>query len=186
MFDLGPAAHQLRQLVAAVGDDQLDVPTPCADWPVSGLLAHTFQLATVFTHNARKESVRTDGELPDGWREAIPRQLDDLAEAWRDESAWEGRLSAGGVKMDARDNAVVAMEELVLHGWDLARATGQEVRVEDAWLDQVDRFFEVFAPAFASGKGPYGPAVPAPADASRFELILARAGRDPAWRPSAG
>lgn len=175
MIDLGPAAAEMSRLVAGVDDAQLDNPTPCHDWTTTDLLAHVHQLATVFTHNARKEQLRPPEILVDAWREAIREQLDDLAGAWRQESAWHGRVSAGGVEMDAADNAVVAVEELTVHAWDLARATGQDLRIDDASLDQVDRFFELF------GEAPFGPAVPAPEGATRLEQALARTGRDPSW-----
>ena len=55
--------------------------------------------------------------------------------------------------MDAQDHAVVGIEELRTHGWDLARATSQDLRVDDACLDQVDQFFELFAEQIAAGDG---------------------------------
>ena len=115
MFDLGPAVDQMSRLVAAVRDEQLDDPTPCDDWTVEGLLAHVQQFATVFTHNARKEEAQLSDGLADDWRVVIAAQLEELAAAWREESAWQGRVSAGGVEMDAADNAVVAIEELTVH-----------------------------------------------------------------------
>ena len=181
MFDLDPAAEELNRLLAGVRDDQLARPTPCQEWSVADLLAHVHQFATVFTHNARKEQIAWPDGLPDDWRDAIPRQVDDLVVAWREESAWSGRVSAGGVEMEAEDNAVVAIEELVVHGWDLSRATGQDFAPADASLDRVDRFFEVFAGPIASGQGPYGPEVPAPEDAGRFDRLIAHTGRDPLW-----
>ena len=181
MFDLSPAAQQMNRLIAGVRDDQLAQPTPCPNWTVADLLAHVHQFATVFTSNARKEKVNATGELPGDWRAATPHQIDDLVEAWGDESAWSGRVSAGGVEMDAADNAMVAIEELVVHGWDLSRATGQEYDAQDAWLDRIDGFFELFAEPIASGKGPYGPELPAPDGASRLEATIARTGRDPRW-----
>lgn len=119
MFDLGPAAEEMRRLVSGVGDDQLDCPTPCQDWTVADLLGHIHQFAAVFTHNGRKEQAQPPEELVDDWRETIPDQLHEMALAWREESAWQGRVSAGGIEMDAADNAVVGIEELTVHGWDL-------------------------------------------------------------------
>lgn len=171
----------MSRLVSVVGDDQLDYPTPCRDWTVENLLAHVHQFATVFTHNARKEEARPPAGLVDDWREAIPAQLGELAAAWREESAWQGQVSAGGVEMDAPDNAVVGIEELTVHGWDLARATGQDLRVNDASLGQVDRFFDLFAEQIGGGKGPFGPETGAPEGATRLERIVARSGRDPSW-----
>lgn len=181
MFDLGPAAEEMSRLVAGVRDDQLDDPTPCTDWAVADLLAHVHQFAVVFTHNARKEQARPPEGLVYDWRVAIPDQLDDLVRAWREEAAWHGRVSAGGVEMDARDNAVVGSEELTVHGWDLARATGQDLRVDDTRLDEVDRFFELFAEQIAAGQGPFSPATGAPQGATRLERTVACTGRDPSW-----
>ena len=81
--------------------------------------------------------------------------------------------------MAAADNAVVGIEELTVHGWDLARSTGQDQRIDDASLDQVDTFFTLFAEQIATGQGPFGPEVPAPDGASRVERTVARTGRDP-------
>lgn len=180
MFDLGPAAQEMSRIVSGVRDDQLDDPTPCADWTVRDLIAHVHQFTSVFTDNARKRPVRPPDTLVQDWRLAIPVQLSDLTRAWGEESAWEGGVSVGGVEMTTADNAVVAMEELIVHGWDLARATDQEVRIADASLDVFDRFFELFGPSPA-GEGPFGPHAEAPADATRLEATIARTGRDPLW-----
>ena len=184
MFDLGSAAQEMSRLLAGVRDDQLGRPTPCSDWTVAELLAHVVQFTAVFTANARRQEARPPDELVDDWRDALPRDLAELAQAWREESAWHGRVSAGGVEMDASANAVVAIEELTTHGWDLARATGQDIDVEDARLDEVDRFFELFAPQIASGQGPFGPPVDAPEPSTRLQRTIARTGRDPWWTPA--
>jgi uncharacterized protein (TIGR03086 family) len=181
MFDLGPAAQEMNRLLAAVRDDQLTQPTPCPDWTVADLLAHVHQFATVFTLNARKEPVELPGDLPGDWRTVVPQQVQSLVTAWKEESAWTGRVSAGGVEMDAADNALVAIEEFVVHGWDLARSTGQDFGCAEPSLDRVDQFFELFAEPIASGQGPYGPAVPAPDGADRLERTIAHTGRDPFW-----
>jgi uncharacterized protein (TIGR03086 family) len=182
MFDLTPATEEMIRLVSAVRDDQLATATPCPDWTVADLLTHIHQFATVFTDNARKEPTHPAEELVDGWRVAIPQQFAELADAWRAESAWRGRVSAGGVEMDAADNAVVAIEELTVHGWDLAVAAGQQLRVDDAGLDQVDRFFELFAGPIDSGNGPFGPPIEVSESATRLARTIARTGRDPRWR----
>jgi len=83
--------------------------------------------------------------------------------------------------MDAADNAVVAIEELSVHGWDLARATGQELRIDEHSLDEVDHFFELFGPVANTDQGPFGPQATPPAEATRLQRTLARTGRDPLW-----
>ncbi len=54
-----------------------------------------------------------------------PTELAALVAAWRPDDAYTGMLSAGGFDMPAESVAVVAIEELVVHGWDLARAIGR-------------------------------------------------------------
>ena len=182
MFDLAPACAEMSRLVSGVAADQLVWPTPCADWTVAELLAHIHQFSTVFTDNAHKRPTRPPSTLVDDWRHAIPVQIDELAVAWRGDAAWQGRASAGGVEMDAPDNAVVAIEELTTHGWDLARATGQQFRTDDECLDQVDQFFVIFAPRTDEGEGPFGPTAEPADDASRLDRTIARTGRDPRWQ----
>ncbi|GAA2059396.1 TIGR03086 family metal-binding protein [Williamsia deligens] len=184
MFDLGPATTAMSHLIECVRDDQLADPTPCDDWTVADLLAHIHQFVDVFTSTARKDPVSPPDHLVDNWRTTIPAALDAMAAAWRVESAWTGEVSIGGVAMPAADNAVVAAEELTVHGWDLARATGQDFRAQDTMIDRVEQFLTMFAPgtdADAFGEGPFGPREPVPADADRLDRAIAGAGRDPRW-----
>jgi uncharacterized protein (TIGR03086 family) len=184
MFDLGPAATRMARLVQGVRADQLTAPTPCPEWRTADLLAHVHEFTAVFTANARKEPIPPLDGLPDDWRTVLPDRLDELARAWRHESAWQGRVSAGGVDLTGEQNALVAAEELVVHGWDLARATGQEAPWTEQDLSAVERFLEEFAAPIASGQGPYGPAVPVLTDAPRADRVLGRTGRDPGWTPT--
>ena len=153
MFDLGPAAQEMSWLVAGVRDDQLGRPTPCTDWTITDLLAHVVQFTAVFTANARRQEPRPPDELMDDWRDALPRDLAELAHAWRKESAWHGRVRRG-----CRDGRVGQrrrrIEELTTHGWDLARATGQHLDVDDAQLDKVDRFLRDLRTADRLRSGP--------------------------------
>ena len=45
--------------------------------------------------------------------------------AWREPSAWEGEATVGGVTSPAAQTAAFGNNELIVHGWDLAVATGQ-------------------------------------------------------------
>lgn len=183
MFDLKPATTELTRLVRGVDAQHLDDPTPCDEWAVRNLLAHIHQFVDVFATNARKGPLNPPDELVDDWQTAIPTVLDDLARAWSEPSAWEGRTSAGGIEMDAADNALVAVEELAVHAWDLARATGQDITVTDDMLDHVEQFFVRFSPG-TGDDGPFGPRGPLPDDADRLDRVVATAGRDPRWNPA--
>jgi uncharacterized protein (TIGR03086 family) len=197
-LDLGPAAREVSHLLDAVADAQLADRTPCGDTPVAGLLDHLMGLSLAFTWAARK-STATEGaskepgrsratadHLDPEWRALLPQRLDELAEAWRDPSAWEGMAEAGGVTMPAEVIATVALDELVLHGWDLARATGQPYACDPASTEAVLAFTTASTQPeqAAMREGLFGPVVEVPEDASDFDRALGFAGRDPAWTPT--
>jgi uncharacterized protein (TIGR03086 family) len=195
MLDLGPAAHEAIRVVEGVTDDRLADPTPCAGTSVAGLLDHFMGLALAFTWAARKNRPAEAGDgtpradpaqLDPAWRTLLPERLHDLAEAWRDPAAWDGVALAGGVTMPSAVLGVVALDELVMHGWDLARATDQPFRCDPASAEAVLAFTtDAAKPENAAMRhGLFGPIVEVPDDAPSFERALGLAGRDPAWTPS--
>jgi uncharacterized protein (TIGR03086 family) len=187
---LAAAAAETARVVAAIRDEQLPDPTPCADMPVAAVLDHLDGLSLAFRLAAEKQdggaaSASADALTPD-WRTRIPERLEALAAAWRDPAAWEGTADAGGVTMPAEAMAAVAVDEVLVHGWDLAVATGTPYRADAAATEVAAGF--VFA---ATGDGPpveglFGPPVAVPEGAPAFAELLGRTGRDPGWRPPAG
>jgi len=115
----------------------------------------------------------------------LPGQLDALAHAWSEPSAWQGLTEVGGNTLPGEVTGLVALDEVVLHGWDLARATGQDFRCDPASAEAVLGFTERTAKPdqAASRTGLFGPAVPVAEDAATFDRALGFAGRDPAWTP---
>jgi uncharacterized protein (TIGR03086 family) len=196
MIDLEPAAREVARLAEGVTDDQLTGPTPCPGYPVGALLDHLMGLSLAFAWAARKTTVADGGgasapgqataeQLHPQWRTELPRRLDDLVRAWRDPAAWQGMAEAGGVKMPAEQMGAVALDELVLHGWDLARATGQSFTCDPASTAVVLAFTSASAePEYsAQREGLFGPVIDVPEDAPDFDRALGFAGRDPAWTP---
>ena len=185
-IDLAPAARRMARLVEGVADDALDRPTPCTRYAVGDLLDHIGGAALAFRAAAVKQPLEggPSGDrtrLGRDWRARIPRRLDALAEAWSDPEAWTGMTAAGGVDLPGPVAGVVALDELVIHGWDLARATGQPDGYDGPGLEAVRSMVSQFR---ASGiEGIFGPPVAVPDDAPLLDRILGLAGRDPAWRP---
>jgi uncharacterized protein (TIGR03086 family) len=184
--DLEPAARRMAELVAALPDEALDLPTPCEDVTVADLLDHVSGAALAFRAAAVKDPLPagTFGEashLGADWRTRIPQELLALVEAWRRPEAWEGMTQAGGVDLPGGLAGVTALDELVIHGWDLATATGQPTAYEGPELEAVLSTVEHFR---ASGlEGLFGPPVPIADDAPVLDRILGLAGRDPGWQP---
>ena len=191
LVDLGPAGERLLAVAANVSDEQLDAPTPCEGRTVGQLVQHLAGLTLAFRAAADKELGPLTDTDPDeagwpdvqpGWREALGDRVPRLVAAWRDPRAWEGMTRAGGVDLPGQVAGLVALDEIVLHGWDLARATGQPYDCDDATAGACMSFVGGFDEAGTPGL--FGPAVPVAAGASAFEEVLARSGRDPQWSPA--
>jgi uncharacterized protein (TIGR03086 family) len=187
MFDLMPATRRLADLVRAVGDDQLADPTPCPEYAVGDVLDHLSTFAVAFRKAADKTVPADSGRPPpasaanlgEDWRERIPRELAELAEAWTRPEAWEGMTRIGGMDTPGESAGVVALEESVVHGWDLARATSQAYDVPDGELEVVAGFFGSF-PDEARGDA-FGLPEAVSDGATGLDRAIALAGRDPAW-----
>ena len=190
MLDLTPATDAAARVVAAVRDDQLDAPTPCEGTSVAALLDHLDGLAQAFTGAAHKAPVDAGGSvdasrLGDDWRERIPARLADLARAWREQDAWTGMTAAGGVDLPGEVAGLVALDEVVVHAWDIARATGQDLAVDAQLLGGALGFVRQAVAEHPTGSpGLFGPPVPVPADAPPLHVLLGLTGRDPAWHPA--
>lgn len=189
-YDLGPAAEQVARIADGVDGGRLREPTPCAGWTVGVLLDHLLQLTAAFTAAAEKtpapELGELDGELPTGWQGLLRERLDALALAWRAPEAWQGEAEAGGVVMPASVMGVVALDELVVHGWDLARATSRPFHADPDSIAACRGFAESMSePGEEAGReGLYGPVVPVPTGASELDQLIGFTGRDPQWQPA--
>ncbi|KOV84962.1 TIGR03086 family metal-binding protein [Nocardia sp. NRRL S-836] len=186
MFDLSPATEQLAGLMRNVTDRDLKAPTPCPQYAVGDLLDHVNGLAVAFTMAAAKTPLQGSGSgdaarLPLDFRESVPARLAELAQAWRAPEAWEGMTAAGGVDLPGEVAAAVALDEVVLHGWDLARATGQPFEVDEGLLQVVHGFVSSIGPDNRDGSL-FGPAVEVGPDAPLLDRVLGLSGRDPAWK----
>jgi uncharacterized protein (TIGR03086 family) len=196
MLNLDPAAREVVRLLDGVRDDQLHWPTPCPEYPVGALLDHFMGLSLAFTWAARKTRGPYGGSPGPGevsteplnprWRVLLPRRLDELVAAWAEPAAWKGMAEAGGVRLPAEAMGVAALNELVLHGWDLARGTGQEFSCDPASTAAVlASTRESAQPDQAAARaGLFGPVVAVPDDAPDLDKALGFAGRDPAWAPA--
>jgi uncharacterized protein (TIGR03086 family) len=188
MIDLTSACQRTAQVLANVSDDQLTARTPCENLRLDELVAHVGVLAHAFTAAARKDfgpmtdtPPTFDGRLDDEWRTAYPQRLAELARAWQDPAAWEGMSRAGGVDFPGEVAGMVALTEVVVHGWDLARATGQPYDIDAPTADAVLPHVAQFA-AEEPVEGLFGLAVPVADDAPVLDRIVGMTGRDPQWR----
>jgi uncharacterized protein (TIGR03086 family) len=191
--DLTPAARRMGDLVRGVPDELLDAATPNPDYTLGDLLDHVGGAALAFAGAAAKDTGDATSQGPSGdatrltddWRTRIPRDLVALAEAWRDPDAWTGMTKAGGIELPGEVAGLVALDELVVHGWDVARATGQPYDCDPESLEAVHGFVAQFSePGMeAEREGLFGPVVEVPDDAPLLDRVIGLTGRDPAWSP---
>jgi uncharacterized protein (TIGR03086 family) len=155
------------------------------------MLDHVGGLAVAFAAAATKDlgSVTATRPAPDGarlgtaWRAEIPRALTALAQAWTDPAAWEGMTQVGGVTLPGEIAGQIALDEAVLHAWDLARGTGQPYQQDPATLEAcLAAMTSMYPPDdLDARKGIFEPPVPVPNDAPLVDRVVAYSGRDPGW-----
>ena len=192
MIDMTSACLRTADVVANVNDEKLDAATPCQNLSMRDLIAHVGGLALAFTAAARKEfGDLTDTPPVEGapldrdWRTAYPARLAELAQAWQDPAAWDGMSRAGGVDFPGEVGGLIALTEVVIHGWDVARASGQPYGVDAATADGVLPHVSAIA-AEGPVEGLFGPAMPVADDAPVLDRVIALSGRDPGWGSGIG
>lgn len=186
-IDFGPSTTTMSRLVRGVTDEQLTSPTPCTKYTVADLVDHIGGLTLAFTGAATKTPVpgaenggTGDGSrLEEGWRTRIAADLEVLAAAWRDPAAYDGTTMAGPIEMSGPEAAAVALNEVVVHGWDLAQATGQPFAADEASLETCLGFAQAFStPETEELRGDaFGPVIDVPADAPALDRLLGLMGR---------
>lgn len=169
-----------------LGTRSWDAPAPVAGWTALDVVRHltewfpAFLAAGAGVELARGPSV--DDDPVGAWRvhaEAVQALLDDPATS--------GRALAnphiGELPLDvAVDRFYTA--DVFMHTWDLARATGQDDRLDPDFCATLLAAAEPMEDAMRS-TGQFGPRVPVPADADPQTALLGFIGRDPCWTPPA-
>ena len=186
--EMAASAAEAARVVCGVSSDQLSAATPCTQWDLRALLNHII----LWTAHSAERRAR-DEQVPDelitkdfvaeaGYAAAYAAQLDKAVAAWSDPAAWQRNLNVMGTPTPAADVAALLIAEMVLHGWDAAKASGQRYTVGHDVAAAVLTAVEANAELFRKYQG-FAEPVPVPASASTLEQALALSGRDPAWQP---
>ncbi|MEU6770007.1 TIGR03086 family metal-binding protein [Streptomyces sp. NPDC046759] len=181
---LNPAIRECAEAIAVIAsgirDDQLQNRTPCEKFTVAELVGHFTEVLRSSVRAARKE-----GEPgADAAAGVSPRELAGSAQlvaaAWSDPAAYEGTTEFVVGEMPAAFAASLTLQEMALHAWDLARATGRPFAPGEETgrltLGVVEQVAEQ-----ARSNGVFGPAVPVGDDEPAFRRALGRSGRNPGW-----
>jgi len=185
---MATAAAAVVEVARNVRPDQLDKPTPCPDWDVRTLVNHlVFWSAFRSELAARKQTAPADDPVTEqtdftrgDWAETFASQLDKAVTAWGEPGATEGETGLAGGSMPARLIGSMMLGELVVHGWDLARATGQEIDADPAVVASVLDMATEMGP-MGRKMGAFGDEVSVPESAPPLDRLLGASGRNPGW-----
>ena len=170
MIDLKPACRELATLVSRVTDDQLSRPTASDGWTVADLLAHLDQVSQGFVGIARPGREEPAAGTAEGIRA--------VGEAWSDPAAWEGRSGEGVLDLPNALWGRIALTEVVVHGWELGRATGRAFAPPEESLRICLEHLRVFLPE-APVPELWGTPVEVGPDAPLIDQVVAATGRRP-------
>ncbi|MFF4111903.1 TIGR03086 family metal-binding protein [Streptomyces sp. NPDC001714] len=182
---LGRARDGAVPVVRGVPDEALGAPTPCAEYDVKALVNHLLHVIVEFQALAAKgtaDFTRTPDRVGAGpdWRERFAAEAERLVAAWSAPGAEDGLT--GAMNMPARTVGSMALLDLTVHVWDLARATGQpEPAADPAVVAELAGQVAGLAPT-ARAMGMFGEPVAVAQGASEFERLLAATGREPGWK----
>lgn len=182
-------AEAFEQKVAAVRPDQWGDQSPCEKWTARDVVDHIvgmhgYMLMPVGRSLDGAATVQEDPLAAfQAARAAVEAVLADPALAKQ-----ESGTPAGPMTTEAHIDQVIS-DDLVLHGWDLARATGQDETmdpgdVERLWSSNSSippELIEMYRTpdAFGPGVEVFGPEVVVPADAPLQDRLLGFIGRTP-------
>jgi uncharacterized protein (TIGR03086 family) len=173
-FDaLGPV---LGGVVAGIGPESLDAPTPCADLTVRGVLEHMIGGATVFAAAFRGDPAPPAPSFADPVA-AVGSALGSLGDAVHAPGALDRTIAAPfGDVPGAAFAGFVVLDGLV-HGWDLATATGRPYAPPEGLVAAVDAYARSAITPSLRSNGMFAPPVPAPPGATPIERLVSFTGR---------
>jgi uncharacterized protein (TIGR03086 family) len=179
-------ADVFERKIAAVRPEQWASQSPCAEWKARDVVGHIVFMHGVMLRPLGRElspAPSVEDDPPAAFRAAradVEAILHD-----RELAGTEVDWHTGRLKVEEIVDQVVSMD-MVLHGWDLSRATGQDDTMDPAELELSLASLSGMDLASLRVPGILGPEVPVPATASLQNRVLGLLGRDPAWMPPTG
>lgn len=184
---LTQAIDQAEAAISGIRPDQATLPTPCQSWDVRALvnhLVHDLQQFTAMASGARY--AKDDSDVIDGdWLGAYRGAAATLLETWSREGALDRTIHLPFGDVPATWSVGQQVADVVVHGWDIAKATGQPTELDpDLGRVALEWGQKNLKPQFRgdeeSGKV-FGPEVAVPEEAPVYERLAGWFGRDPHW-----
>jgi uncharacterized protein (TIGR03086 family) len=164
--------------LAGVAADRWGDPSPCAEWSARDVAAHvvrTHRTVLARLDGTEPEEVDAEGDLAGQWKAATAAIVAALSDPERAETVIGGMF--GEQTFESLVERLVATDTLV-HTWDLARATGQDERLDEEAVSRAEAFLTPLDEAIRRPGGFAPKITPAP-DADRQTRFLNFCGRQP-------
>ncbi len=174
LTQLGQLAPLLSDVAAGVTPDQLDLPTPCAEFTVRGVFEHMIGGATAFAAAYRGEAP-TEPDVSDVLASFGPA-LENLGAAMSAPGALDTTVAAPFGEVPGETFARFIVLDGLVHGWDIATATGQSYDPSDELVAAADAFARQALDPLRDGST-FAVAVQPATDASPIERLVAYTGR---------
>ncbi|OLF19500.1 TIGR03086 family metal-binding protein [Actinophytocola xanthii] len=177
-------ADGFESLLRNVHDGQWDGPSPCVGWRVRDVVRHVVEMHGVLLGSAGRTpspGSSVDEDPLAAFRSARRDIQDVLADPALAATEFEAP-HAGRTTVEVSIDQVVSAD-LPLHGWDVARATGQDYAIPDEEVEWGFRALDALPEEVLRLPYVYGPPVPVPPEASAHDRLLGLIGRDPDWTP---
>lgn len=174
-----------RAILANIKPEQLSAPTPCQSWQVRDVINHVIGVS-FFAADAMNMGTATSPSDADFSSGDMLASYDDgigqAVAAFGAPGAQEKVITLPFGTLPGSVFMGIATTDAFVHGWDLARATGQSTDIDPELAAQLLEGARMFVqPAFRGedGEAPFGPEQPASADASMADQLAAFLGRRP-------
>ena len=170
-----------RSVLANVGNDQLDLETPCKDWTVAQLIDHLVG-GQHWARSGLQGVEMTDtgeGSAQGDFVATFDQAARDNLAAFAEDGALGRTVNPGFGDMPAPALMGLSATDTFTHSWDLARATGQDTDLAPGLAAQLlEQSRQAIQPAFRSEEGTlFGPEQAAPEGASPADQLAAFLGR---------
>jgi uncharacterized protein (TIGR03086 family) len=174
LIDLFERGSKWTKSKVAGAKDRLDDPTPCERWKVRDVMNHLLDTQRYFRESAAgKDAALPNGETPPDKLAKDPvRQYERARKSTLDAYRGEGVLEKTGPALG------IAFVDQLVHGWDIAKATGQDTTMPDDLARAAFQMLDGRLTDEQRGDG-FKPAVQVAEGAPAQEKLLAYVGREP-------
>ena len=168
------AAAGFTSRLDAVADDQWSNPTPCTDWDVRQLVDHVITIQRQIPEGLGVPVADDGADIKGEWTAVRAAAV----EALRQPGVLERTMPGRGGEVPVQMALMPRLSDLILHSWDLARATGGDHRIDPDTAAVVLEFLEPNDEILRSS-GTFGPKIDPPPGADAGVKLLFFSGRRP-------